>query len=92
VILHPPYSRPAPRHRRPLLRPFDAVCTALFSVTGMPATVVPMGFDAQHLPVGVQIVGRRGADRLTLTVARALEQAFGGWTPANVAAAGSAVG
>ena len=83
VILHPPYSRPAPRHLWPLLTPFDAVCTALFSVTGLPGTVVPVGFDERHLPVGVQVIGRRGADRLTLAAARALEDAFGGWTPAT---------
>jgi fatty acid amide hydrolase 2 len=82
VFLHPPYSRPAPRHFRPLLTPFDAVCTALFSVTGLPGTVVPVGFDPHPLPVSVQILGRRGADRLTLAVGRALEQSFGGWTPA----------
>jgi len=82
VIVHPPYSRPAPRHQWPLLTPFDAVCTALFSVTGLPATVVPVGFDDRHLPVAVQIVGRRGRDRLTLAVARAVEAALGGWTPA----------
>lgn len=84
VILHPPYSRPAPRHFRPLLTPFDAVCTALFSVTGMPGTVVPVGFDERHLPVGVQVLGRRGADRLTLAAARVLEDAFGGWVPAPI--------
>lgn len=84
VILHPPYSRPAPRHLRPLLTPFDAVLTALFSVAGMPGTAVPVGFDERHLPVGVQILGRRGADRLTLAAARALEEVFGGWVPAPV--------
>jgi fatty acid amide hydrolase 2 len=84
VLLHPPYSRPAPRHMWPLLTPFDAVCTALFSVTGLPGTVVPVGFDAHHLPVAVQVVGRRGADRLTLGVARALEAELGGWTPARL--------
>jgi len=82
VLLHPPFSRTAPRHLTSLLTPFDAVCTALFSITGLPATVVPIGFDAHPLPVAVQIVGPRGADRLTLAVARALEQTFGGWTPA----------
>ena len=84
VLLHPPFSRPAPRHRWPLLTPFDAVCTAIFSITGLPGTVVPVGFDARHLPVAVQIVGRRGADRLTLAAARALEDAFGGWVPAPI--------
>lgn len=81
VILHPPYSRPAPRHMRSLLTPFDAVCTALFSVTGLPSTVVPVGFDSRHLPLAVQVVGRRGADRLTLAAAHAVEDACGGWSP-----------
>lgn len=82
VLLHPPYTRPAPRHRWPLLTPVDAVCTALFSVTGLPGTVVPAGFDPRGLPVAVQVVARRGGDRLTLAVARVLEAALGGWTPA----------
>ncbi len=82
VLLHPPYSRPAPLHGRPLLTPFDAVCTALFSVTGLPGTVVPVGFDRRDLPIAVQVLGRRGADRLTLACARALEADFGGWVPA----------
>jgi fatty acid amide hydrolase 2 len=82
VLLHPPYARPAPRHFVPLLSPFASVFTALFSVFGMPATVVPVGFDRRNLPVGVQVIGRRGNDRLTLAVARAIEETFGGWTPA----------
>ena len=82
VLLHPPYSRPAPRHMWPLLTPFDSLCTSLFSITGLPVTAVPVGFDQRELPVGVQVVGRRGGDRLTLAAARVIEQACGGWTPA----------
>lgn len=82
VILHPPYSRPAPRHVWPMLTPFDAICTSLFSITGLPSTAVPVGFDPRHLPVGVQVIGRRGNDRLTLAAARVIESAWGGWTPA----------
>jgi Asp-tRNA(Asn)/Glu-tRNA(Gln) amidotransferase A subunit family amidase len=66
-----------------MLTPFDAVCTSLFSITGLPATVVPVGFDADELPLGVQVVGRRGGDRLTLAAARVIEQSTGGWTPAR---------
>ncbi len=82
VLLHPPYSRPAPRHVWPMLTPFDAICTSLFSITGLPSTAVPVGFDSRHLPVGVQVVGRRFNDRLTLAAARVIESACGGWTPA----------
>ena len=83
VLLYPPYSRPAPRHRTPMLTPLDFVCTALFNVLEFPATVVPIGFDAEGLPLSVQVVGRRGNDQLTVAVAGALESAFGGWQRAD---------
>jgi fatty acid amide hydrolase 2 len=83
VILQPPYSRPAPRHNAPLLTPFDTGYTGLWSVLGYPATVVPLGFDEQGLPVAIQVVARRGNDHLTLAVAAALEQEFGGWSRAE---------
>ncbi len=79
VLLHPPYSRPAPRHYSPLLTPFDFVCTSLFNVMEFPSTVVPMGFDNHGLPLSVQVIGRRGNDPLTIQVAGIIEQAFGGW-------------
>ena len=34
-----------------------------FNVTGQPAASVPCGRDSDGLPVGLQIVGRRGAGR-----------------------------
>jgi aspartyl-tRNA(Asn)/glutamyl-tRNA(Gln) amidotransferase subunit A len=37
---------------------------------------VPCGRDADGLPVGLQIVGRRGEDALVLRAARAFERAF----------------
>jgi fatty acid amide hydrolase 2 len=83
VLLYPPYSRPAPRHGSPMLTPLDFVCTALFNVLEFPATVVPIGFDADGLPLAVQVVGRRGNDHLTVAVAGSLESAFGGWQRAD---------
>jgi Asp-tRNA(Asn)/Glu-tRNA(Gln) amidotransferase A subunit family amidase len=49
---------------------------------------VPAGFDAQGLPLSVQVVGRRGNDHLTIAVAQALEGALGGWTRAEPAERG----
>jgi fatty acid amide hydrolase 2 len=83
VLLHPPYSRPAPRHGGPLLTPLDFVCTGLFNVLEFPSTVVPLGFDPEGLPTSVQVIGRRGNDHLTVAVARALETDFGGWKRAD---------
>jgi len=79
VIIHPPYSRPAPRHKLALLTPFDAACTALFNVLGYAVTVVPIGFDEEGMPVAVQVISRRGNDHLTLAAAAVLERHFGGW-------------
>ena len=83
VILHPPYTRPAPRHRGTLVTPNDFVLSALFSALGLPATAIPVGFDVSGLPLGVQIIGPRGADHLTLGVAGILEQELGGWVRAQ---------
>lgn len=46
--------------------------TAPFNVTGQPALSLP--FPTTGLPIGVQLVGRRGADHLLLAVAASLER------------------
>ena len=83
VMLHPPYSRPAPRHYRAMLTPLDFVCTGLFNVLELPSTVVPLGFSGRGLPLSVQVIARRGHDHLTIAVAGALEQELGGWQRAQ---------
>lgn len=83
VILHPPWSRPAPHHRAALLGPFDWACTALFNALELPATVVPVGSGHHGLPTAVQVVGRRGDDARTIAVARLLERQLGGWVMAD---------
>jgi fatty acid amide hydrolase 2 len=89
VILYPPYTRTAPRHREPLLTPLDFLYTALWNVLEFPVTQVPLGLDERGLPLGVQVVGAPYEDHRTITVALALEQALGGWVPPWVAASGS---
>jgi amidase len=51
-----------------------ATCYAI-SCTGLPAISVPCGFTPQGLPIGLQIVGRRGCDFAVLQLAHAFEQA-----------------
>jgi aspartyl-tRNA(Asn)/glutamyl-tRNA(Gln) amidotransferase subunit A len=47
------------------------------SVLGLPAISVPRGKSDDGLPLGVQLVGRRGADALLLGIAAQLEAATG---------------
>ena len=79
VLLYPSYAEPAPRHGLPMLRPFRFVYTAIFNVLELPSTQVPLGLSRGSLPLGVQVVARRGNDHLTIAVAQELERAFGGW-------------
>jgi fatty acid amide hydrolase 2 len=81
VMLYPSYASVAPRHGEPLRWPFRWVYTAIINVMELPSTQVPLGLGSAGLPLGVQVVGRRGNDHLTIAVARELERAFGGWTP-----------
>lgn len=83
VLLHPPYTRPAPRHFTPLTTPLDFACSGIFNALEMPATAVPVGFDVHGLPLSVQVVARRGNDHLTIAVAQALERSLGGWVRAD---------
>lgn len=47
--------------------------TLLASLCGLPACSVPVGLDPDGLPVGLQVVGRPGADELVLDVAELLQ-------------------
>jgi len=54
------------------------LCTYV-NLMGLPAAAVPIKRSADGLPVGVQVIGRRGHEMEVLAVARQLEEAFGGW-------------
>jgi amidase len=50
-------------------------------VSGLPATVAPVGLSESGLPVGVQIIGPRLGDRTTIAFAQGLSKLTGGFTP-----------
>ena len=52
---------------------------------GLPAVSVPVMRTEAGLPVGVQLIGRRGHERALLALARELEQALGGWLDPDTA-------
>jgi aspartyl-tRNA(Asn)/glutamyl-tRNA(Gln) amidotransferase subunit A len=47
--------------------------TQLFNITGHPAIALPAGRDRQGFPLGVQLVGRRGATAALLALAARVE-------------------
>lgn len=54
-------------------------CCYAISVIESPAISVPAGFTNDGLPIGIQIVGRRGDDLGVLRLAKAFEDATGFW-------------
>jgi len=51
----------------------------LSSNTGWPAINVPVGFTEDGWPVGMELIGREGADQVLLSIAYAFEQATEGF-------------
>lgn len=45
------------------------------SLLGLPAVSVPVGFGDKGLPMGMQIIGAKGADRMVLEIAQAYHKA-----------------
>lgn len=47
------------------------------NLAGFPGVAVPMGFSAEGLPIGVQVIGRPNEDEVVLAVAEAIEEVRG---------------
>jgi amidase len=78
VVASPLPAADASREEK-LARSLEMIAnTAPFDVTGHPATSVPAGLS-DGLPAGLMIVGRHLADGTCLRVARAFENAIGGF-------------
>jgi aspartyl-tRNA(Asn)/glutamyl-tRNA(Gln) amidotransferase subunit A len=68
------------RARDPVAMYQSDVLTVPASLAGLPAASVPCGFataDGVELPIGLQIVGARGADARVLSVARLFQERTG---------------
>jgi len=52
---------------------------------GLPALAVPVERSEDGLPVGVQLIGRRGEERTLIALARRLAEALGGWLDPDAA-------
>ncbi|MDR0673742.1 MAG: amidase [Zoogloeaceae bacterium] len=76
LLLTPTTAAPAPPVEQGALAPRSATSpfTYPFNLTRQPAASAPIGFTANGLPVGLQIVGARYRDDLVLRAARAYER------------------
>src|ERR1700719_1237097 len=82
ILLSPVCAAPAFRHGEGNWQPVcgyrDTMRHAQWlNLAGFPGVTVPMGFSAQGLPIGVQVISRPNEDELVLAVAEILETARG---------------
>ena len=91
ALAFPPVLTPAPplgedgeielRGRRVPQRWVMARNTAISSCTAFPSLTLPAGLTGGGLPVGVEFLGRHGADRALLSAGLAIERECGGIAP-----------
>ncbi|PCJ58889.1 MAG: amidase [Candidatus Hydrogenedentota bacterium] len=55
----------------------NASYTSIFSLTGHPVTVIPIGQSKDGLPIGIQIVGKRYGDMDVLNIAESIMEILG---------------
>ena len=79
ILLYPSYPHTALPHQRCLLAPMNFSFSGIFNVMNLPVTQCPLGLGRDGLPLGIQIIVGRNNDKLSLAVAKQLENEFGGW-------------
>ncbi|XP_075980781.1 fatty-acid amide hydrolase 2-like [Anticarsia gemmatalis] len=82
VLLMPSAPHPTPYHFSCLLRPYNFAYWAIVNALKCPATQIPLGVNAQGLPLGIQVVAAPYNDALCLAVAKYMEKEFRGVTRA----------
>lgn len=65
--------------KKPMLN--SLVWAYMAVVSGLPATVAPVGLNEAGLPIGVQIIGASFEDRTTIAFAQGLSKLMGGFVP-----------
>merc|ERR1712187_830665 len=75
IFIMPVLPQHGCKHDELLTRILDSSMTCIWNAVEFPATAIPMGVDSRGLPVGLQIVSKRGNDELTIAIAVELAKA-----------------
>ena len=59
--------------------------TMLVGMANLPCTVPPIGLGSTNLPIGIQVVGKYGADLTTIKFASVIADLMGGYIPPPIA-------
>lgn len=87
VLIFPVYHRSALRHGE-LYKEIFAInktykmympYVSYANVWGLPSLTVPIGFDDNHLPIGIQIISKIGNEDAIFKISQKLEEKFGGY-------------
>ena len=68
-------------HADPIEMYLNDVFTVTVNMAGLPGITVPAGFDAQGLPLGLQLIGRPFDEETLFSAAAVIEQAAGRFAP-----------
>lgn len=87
ILVFPVYHRGARRHGDLYKEIFSIKKTytqfmpyiAYANVWGLPSLTIPVGFDENHLPIGIQIISRNGNEHSIFKLGKLLENQFGGY-------------
>ncbi|GFS99420.1 fatty-acid amide hydrolase 2-A [Nephila pilipes] len=79
ILLMPTLPMTAPYHSEIFMFLPSTCYSSIFNVLGLPSTQCPIGYNSDGMPFGIQIIGSKNNDTLTIACAVELEKAFGGW-------------
>ena len=87
LLIFPVYHRSALRHGELYKEIFSINKTykeympyiSYANVWGLPSLTIPIGFDENHLPIGIQIMSKVGNEEAIFSLGEKLENKFGGY-------------
>ena len=92
LLIFPVYHRSALKHGELFKEIFSINKTykqympyiAYANVWGLPSLTVPIGFDDNNLPIGIQIISKIGNEDAIFRLGKKLEDKFGGYIRSTV--------